>query len=216
MKEFLQQLQQLWKNLKEIDMCIFGASGHGKVIASILLANKLMVKGFIDDNPKASNLMGLPVIHSKEIKNIAIEKLVIAIGDNKIRKIVSEKLQNEFNTVIHPSAIICKTVKLNSGTVVFQNAVINAEASIGSHCIINTGAIVEHDCVLGDFVHVSPNATIAGNVHIGEGTHIGIGACIIPGISIGKWVTIGAGAVIIKNVPDGAVMVGNPARNIKK
>ncbi len=68
---------------------------------------------------------------------------------------------------------------------------------------------------LEDFVHISPNVAIAGGVKIGEGTHIGIGACIIPGITIGKWVTVGAGAIIIKDVPDFAVVVGNPAKIIK-
>ncbi|CAL43362.1 Putative acetyltransferase [Flavobacterium psychrophilum JIP02/86] len=44
---------------------------------------------------------------------------------------------------------------------------------------------------------------------------MGIGASVIQGIKIGKWVTIGAGAVIIKDVPDFAVVVGNPGRIIK-
>jgi acetyltransferase EpsM len=52
-------------------------------------------------------------------------------------------------------------------------------------------------------------------VQVGEGTHIGIGACVVQGIKVGKWATIGAGAVIIKDVPDYAVVVGNPGRIIK-
>jgi acetyltransferase-like isoleucine patch superfamily enzyme len=44
---------------------------------------------------------------------------------------------------------------------------------------------------------------------------VGIGAVVIPKISIGKWVTIGAGAVIIRDVPDFAVVVGNPGKIIK-
>ncbi|MFC0184902.1 DapH/DapD/GlmU-related protein [Pseudarcicella hirudinis] len=66
-----------------------------------------------------------------------------------------------------------------------------------------------------DFVHISPNACICGGVSIGEGTHIGAGAIVIQGISIGRWATIGAGAVIVKNVPDYAVVVGNPGKIIK-
>jgi acetyltransferase EpsM len=56
---------------------------------------------------------------------------------------------------------------------------------------------------------------LAGGVIVGEGTHIGIGASVLPEINIGKWTTIGAGAVVIKDVPDGAVIVGNPGRIIK-
>ncbi|NEW80559.1 MAG: acetyltransferase [Gelidibacter sp.] len=196
-------------------MYIFGASGHGKVIANILLTKKGNLKGFIDDNPKSSTLIGLPVISSKEIENLEIEKIIIAIGDNTIRKSVAEKIKSDFFSVIHPSAIVCKTAKINIGSVVFAAVVINSDAVIGSHVIINTGAIIEHDCVIEDFVHISPNVAVADGVHIGEGTHIGIGACIIPGIKIGKWCTIGAGSVIIRDVPDGATVVGNPGKIIK-
>ena len=50
---------------------------------------------------------------------------------------------------------------------------------------------------------------------VGEGAHVGIGACVIQDIKIGKWATIGAGAVIIDDVPDYAVVVGNPGKIIK-
>jgi acetyltransferase EpsM len=71
------------------------------------------------------------------------------------------------------------------------------------------------DCKIGHFAHLSPGVALAGNVTVGEGTHVGIGSCVIQGITIGKWVTIGAGAVIIKDVPDYAVVVGNPGIIIK-
>ena len=50
---------------------------------------------------------------------------------------------------------------------------------------------------------------------VGEGTQIGINATIRQGINIGKWATIGAGAVIVKDVPDYAVVVGNPGKIIR-
>ena len=48
-----------------------------------------------------------------------------------------------------------------------------------------------------------------------QGTLIGAGTVVIPGISIGKWATIGAGSVITKDVPDNAVVVGNPSRVVR-
>jgi acetyltransferase EpsM len=74
---------------------------------------------------------------------------------------------------------------------------------------------VEHECQLGDYVHISPNSALAGDVIVGEGSHIGIGAVVIPGVKIGKWVTIGAGAVVLEDIPDFAVVVGNPGKIIK-
>lgn len=195
-------------------MYIFGASGHGKVIASILLGNNVTVDGFIDDNPKQYEIMGIPVISAKNFENIDKEQLIIAIGNNSTRKSVVKRYQSNFFKLIHPSSVICKTVKIGTGSVVFPNTVINANAIIGEHCIINSSAVVEHDCILDDYVHISPNATVAGGVKIGEGSHVGIGACVIPNINIGKWVTIGAGAVVIRDVPAGVTVVGNPARII--
>lgn len=197
-------------------MYVFGASGHGKVIASILLAtNPLAFKGFLDDNPTSPVVMNLPVLLSSEVSCGIGLKVIIGIGNNRIRKAVSERLNASYFSALHPSSVVCPTVNLGLGTVVSAQGVINADSKIGSHCIVNSGAVVEHDCILGDFVHVSPNAALAGNVVVGDGTQIGIGAVVIQGITIGKWVTIGAGAVIINDVPDFAVVVGNPGRIIK-
>lgn len=202
-------------NLKEIKMYIFGASGHGKVVASILKATNIQIQGFLDDAPQTETLLNIPVIPTKSFTPTGKESIVIGVGDNLGRKKCAARLKAVFKTVVHPSAVICETVKINEGTVVMPQAVINSDAVIGKHCIINTGAIVEHDCVIEDFVHISPKAAIAGGVRVGEGTHIGIGASVIPGVTIGKWAVIGAGAVVTKNVPDGSLTVGVPAHIIK-
>ena len=95
------------------------------------------------------------------------------------------------------------------------NSVLDAECRIGDFCIINNNATVSHNTVLHNFVHVAINVAIAGGVTVGEGTLLGAGSIILPEITIGKWAVIGAGAVVTKNVPDNAVVYGNPARIIK-
>lgn len=197
-------------------MNIYGASGHGKVVIDIAKSRGLEIKNVLDDNPKVEKLLDFQVEHhiTEEILQIAS---VLAVGDNRIRKSLAEKFSGKFSEALyHSSAIISSSAKLGKGTVVMGNACINGDTIVGEHCIINTGAVVEHDCNLGNFVHISPNAALAGDVSIGEGTHIGIGAVVIPGITIGKWVTVGAGAVVIKDIPDDVVVVGNPAKIIKK
>ena len=67
------------------------------------------------------------------------------------------------------------------------------------------------NCVLGDFVSIGPGATLAGNIHVGEGSLVGAGAVILPNVRIGVAAIISAGAVVRKHVPDGTLMVGNPA-----
>ncbi len=195
-------------------MVLYGASGHAKVIIDILKATATNITKIIDDNPKFDEILGIPV--ERNSSNVMYDNsAIISIGDNSVRKRISEKHLFNYQTVIHPSAVISEFSEIGEGTVVMANAVVNPCVTIGKHCIINTASVVEHDCKISDFVHISPNVSLAGNVEVGEGSHIGIGACIIQGIKIGKWVTIGAGAVIIRDIPDFTTVVGNPGRIIK-
>ncbi|WP_299115573.1 acetyltransferase [uncultured Winogradskyella sp.] len=196
-------------------ICLYGASGHGKVVKDVASSINIVVEVFVDDNPQNGFIDDICVVTSKEMQAYKENKFVISIGNNQLRKLISKKIINGFTTLIHKTATISSKVTIEEGTVIMNSSIINADTSIGKHVIINTAAVIEHDCQIEDFVHISPNATITGNVHIGEGSHIGAGAIIIPNITVGKWVTIGAGAVIISDVPDYAVVVGNPGK-IKK
>lgn len=194
---------------------LYGASGHCKVIIDILKNNNINLKAIFDDKPKNNQIADIPVVEASSIKDVNNGQIIVSIGDNKIRKQIAEKIRLPFFTAIHPTAVVSENSKIDVGTVVMPVVVINFGAVIGKHCIINTGAIIEHDCKISDYVHISPQAALAGNVTVGEGTHIGIGVSIIQGIKIGAGVTIGAGAVIINDVPDFAVVVGNPGNIIK-
>ena len=202
--------------LKKInDLYLYGASGHSKVILDIAILNGWYLLNYIDDNLLIKNFNGYAVHNDIKKINLKKNQIFISIGNNSIRKKISQILITSFPVLIHPQSIISSSAIINSGTVLMANTTVNASSIIGSHCIINTNASIDHDCIINDFVHISPNVALAGNVEVGEGVHIGIGACVIQGIKIGKWATIGAGSVIIKDVPDYAVVVGNPGVVIK-
>lgn len=192
-------------------MKIFGASGHGKVVNAIAINNDIIIDGFVDDNYEQDSYLGIPV--NKILKT---DKIIIGIGNNATRKMLANSYRDQWhNALVHKSASVSLQNQIGLGTVVMPLAVINEAYAIGNHCIINTAAVVEHDCVIKDFVHISPNVTLSGGVVIDEGTHVGAGSVVIPGIKIGKWCTIGAGTVVIRDIPDYAVVVGNPGRIIK-
>ncbi|EFK35843.1 2,3,4,5-tetrahydropyridine-2,6-dicarboxylate N-acetyltransferase [Chryseobacterium gleum] len=194
-------------------MYLYGASGHGKVVAEVAEESGYNIEAFIDENLMKEKVLNYPVLNEIPPHDIDV---VISIGNNKVRKrIVEQGELFNYVTLFHPKAIVSKRVKIGEGTIVMPGATINALVRIGKHCIINTNASIDHDCTLEDFVHISPNAALGGNVYVGEGTHIGIGASVIQGITIGKWCTIGAGAVIISDIPDGCTVVGNPGKIIK-
>lgn len=196
------------------DIAIFGASGHGKVVAEIAEACGYTLKAVYDDDSAGKHIFETPATEFQK----TLLPVALGIGSNNARQLVHERLKGEgvsIATLIHPSAFISPRAGVGAGTVIMPRVVINAQARIGEGVILNTGCIIEHDCVIGDFSHVSPRAALAGNVVVGARSHIGIGACIIQGVVIEEDVTVGAGAVVIGNVPKGSTVVGNPARIIK-
>jgi acetyltransferase EpsM len=200
----------------EIDMHILGASGHARVILDILDANHQKISGIWDDNPKLKVFCDLPVSGTiSQFRDLSPGYAIVAVGNNRMRKEIAEEVKLHFGIAVHPKSAVSPTVALGEGTVIMPHASINAGAKIGVHVIVNTNASVDHDCIIGDYVHISPQAGLAGNVEVGLGAHIGIGAVVIQGVHIGAWSVIGAGAVIIEDVPDFAVVVGNPGRLIK-
>ncbi len=189
-------------------MYLYGASGHARVIIDMMEASGITVDAMFDDDKSINGLMSIPVRHHWNGES----PIVVSIGNNETRKQIAEKLNCEFATVVHPSAVISPQVSIESGSVVMQGAIIQSGAMIGKHCIINTGASIDHECIVEDYAHISPQATLCGNVHIGEGAWIGAAAVVIPGVRIGKWSTIGAGSVVVNDIPDGAIAFGNPCR----
>lgn len=197
---------------------LYGASGHAKVIVDMVSSAGKSIEGIFDDDINKKSTFSQIEFCGKYDYNLKLPKyakFLICIGDNKIRASVSKKIKQNFFSFNDKSSIISKNVKIGNGTVVMPNAIINSDAIIGDHCIVNTAAIVEHDCNIEDFVHIAPNSTITGNVKIGIGSFVGANTTIIPGIKIGKWCVIGAGSVIINDIPDYAVVVGNPGKIIK-
>lgn len=195
-------------------MILYGASGHGKVVADILRLNGVEDIIFFDDNPNAK-LSGEKVISSRIFNDT--DEVIVTVGLNHIRrKIVVNHDTLKYSSAIHPKGVISNSVEILMGTVVMAGAIINSGSKIGRHVIVNTSAVVDHDCEISDFVHISPNATLCGGVRVGEGTWIGAGAIIKNGITIGSWAVIGAGAVVVSDIPDNQIFVGNPSVYLKE
>lgn len=199
---------------------IYGASGHGKVIADIAHLSGWHVLCFIDDDTSKHLLANIPVYTFARFLTLhPALPIVLGVGHNHVRQQIAQALATKFLTVapplIHPSAIVAASAAIGVGSVVMAGAIVNPDAVLGMGTIINSGAIIEHDCQIGDFAHISPGAALAGNVTVETGAHVGIGSTIIQGITIGAWATVGAGAAVVRDVPAGATVVGVPARILK-
>lgn len=189
---------------------IYGASGHGLVVADIARACGYDEIIFVDDwNNKFQSF--------EQISLNTNIPMAIGIGSNKTRKKLFEKAKLsgfELVTLEHPGSIVSPSAVIGEGSVVMPLVVVNAKAQIGNGVILNSGCVIEHECIIEDFVHVSPAAALAGNVIVGELTHIGIGSNVIQGISIGSNCIVGAGSVIVKNIKNNKKAYGNPCKEI--
>jgi sugar O-acyltransferase (sialic acid O-acetyltransferase NeuD family) len=121
-----------------------------------------------------------------------------------------------FETVIHPTASVSRLARLGRGVVVFQNATITNCATLGDHVIILPAAVVSHDDVIGAYTLIATGACVSGGVTVGEACYLGANASIIGNVTVGKHCLIGMGSVVLHDVPENSVMVGNPARFLRK
>ncbi len=208
--------------MKNNKIYLFGGGGHAKVVMDVLRSHygKDCIVGIFDDdlskiNTSFYNTTILGPVESFENK---ISRLIIAIGNNQIRKDKAVLLQNEigsYSTGIHSTAIISNTVIIGHGTVIMPGVYINADSKIGEHCILNTNATIEHDCIVEDYVHIAPGTILTGGVKIGEMSFVGANSTVLPGVTVGKNCVVAAGCVVRKPVPDNSLVYGNPSVLIK-
>lgn len=197
---------------------VLGAGGHAKVVVDAIRAGRLAASVRVRDDDlslQGTDLLGVTV----EAPLGAVEDLPyhvhIAIGSNKVRERLAAALvsaDKRLVSVVHPRASVSVAATIGSGAFVAAQAVVAPSALVGECAIINHCAVVDHDCVLGSCVHLAPGATLGGGVRVGSGALIGAGAVVLPGVEIGSWATIGAGAAVVRAVPEGASVIGVPAR----
>lgn len=204
------------------ELYILGASGHGKVVSDVAKSMKRYGKiCFFDDAQKRSKSTEQSILIEgntekliEYFKNNMEAEAVVAVGDNKIRKRIQCRLEQEnirIATLIHANAIVSDEVQLGTGTVVMPGVVINNGTVIGKGCIINTSCSVDHDNRIGDYCHISVGSHLAGNVSVGEETFVGAGVTIKNNIAVCEKCLIGAGAVVIDNITTAGTYIGIPA-----
>jgi len=116
--------------------------------------------------------------------------------------------------IIDPQAVVAPDATCGVGLLALAGCSIMCSARLGDHVTIRNGGHVAHDCTVGDFVMIGVNAVVCGYATVQEGAHIAPGAVVREGTTVGRYSVVGLGAVVIKDVPDGAIVAGNPARVI--
>ncbi|OQX54019.1 MAG: N-acetyltransferase [Candidatus Cloacimonas sp. 4484_209] len=127
-------------------------------------------------------------------------------------------------TIIHDHVNLYKC-KIGRDCKIDAFVYIEEGVEIGDECKIRPFVFIPTGVKIGNRVFIGPNVTFTNDKYpkvkgewelketiVENDVSIGAGAVILPGVRIGKGAMIGAGAVITKDVPEGSVMVGNPAR----
>jgi sugar O-acyltransferase (sialic acid O-acetyltransferase NeuD family) len=205
-------------------LVLWGATGQARVLAEFVPALGYEIAALVDVDPAvASFLPGVPLFRTAaELAawraTVADEvAALVAIGgphgEERLR--VQAALERDGYTIpvaVHPRAFVAADARVGDGSQILALAAVCAGAELGRGCIVNTKASVDHECRLADGVHVGPGATLAGNVTAGRGAFVGAGAVVLPCVRIGAGAIVGAGSVVVRDVPDGSVVYGNPAR----
>lgn len=124
---------------------------------------------------------------------------------------------------IMPNCKIGNNCNIGQNVVISPDVVLGSNVKIQNNVSIYTGVTCDDDVFLGPsmvFTNVTnPRSAVNrknqyAKTHVGKGASIGANATIVCGHNIGAFAFIGAGAVVTKHVPDYALLVGNPARQI--
>ena len=190
-------------------------SNEKKLSVDFLFDPNLNKPKFISKAKFTNNLKNLNEFIKKS------DYFVTCIGSEfgMARYLISKQLEKK---KLKPLSIISKTSYISNknllgrGVQLFPNSIVNFNASVGDYSILNTNSILEHDCKIGNGVHLMPGSVVGGNAIIEDYVTIGMNATVMPKIKIEKGAYIGAGAVVTKNVKKNQVMIGNPARFLKK
>ncbi len=144
-----------------------------------------------------------------------------------------------------PAFSVINNAKVGEGTIIHEqvnlyNCQIGKNCKIGAFVYIEEGVVIGDNCKIKPFVFIPTGVTIENNVfiapsvvftndkhpraqgewtimpiHVKEGSSIGARAVILPGVTIGKGSIVGAGSVVTEDVPDNAIVAGNPAHVLR-
>ena len=177
--------------------------------------------GVLDDNPmhQGNNINGVPVLGTlEEVGKFPDVKYVFAIGSlntQHIRVEIMSRLKlasNEFESIIHPTALINKSAKIGNGCIIHPRVTISNDVKLGNFVVMAVASTIGPYTVIGNYSMVTSHVLILSGCNIGEAVFIGSTTCITENVTIGNLARIGVGSIVGRNINERIFAMGNPLR----
>ena len=149
------------------------------------------------------------------VKTRSEKKVLICLGSPEDRHrnfIELKRLEFTFGTLVHKSAWVAKSARIDEGAIICPFAFIGVMAWVGANSVINTRATVGHDVSVGMSAVLSPHCNMNGASKCGRVSFFGAGAVLDPSAAIGDYTKVASGAVVKRKFGDGFLLAGNPAK----
>jgi sugar O-acyltransferase (sialic acid O-acetyltransferase NeuD family) len=200
------------------DLLIVGLDVHSGEMAEIVERINIRrptwrLRGFVSlDGARAGEtFVDYPVYAAQALQEWPDAALVPGF-DPASRSLPKER----YATLIDPSAWVSRTARIGTGCVVYPHCFVGLHARLGDFVLALSGSVVNHDDVLGDRVVVASGVRLAGQVVVEDDCYLGQACTIRQFTRVGRGSLIGTGAVVLRHVDADSVMVGNPARLLRR
>jgi sugar O-acyltransferase (sialic acid O-acetyltransferase NeuD family) len=208
----------------EGQLILVAASGLALEVAEAARACGIPVRGCVDDDESLWGTCAagwLPVLGGLDaLAGHPSDRVVLCAGKGGVRADLAKRLAAAghpaagFATVVHPSVTVPPSCSIGAGSVVLAGCVLTASVTVGRHVVLMPQVTLTHDDVVEDFATLCADVTLGGRVRIGRGAYLGMSASVRERLTVGEGSTLGMGSVLLRDLPDGEVWAGAPARRL--